>query len=171
MKIIEECNYLMGLILGGLLLASMHSCGNGSQQSYEEDSVMQEENHSGLDTVHITLESNDKMQFDKEEIVVYAGQAVVLKLVHTGTMPIASMGHNFVLLSNSISIADYAKRALREKEYIIDDPELTLAFTKMLGGGESTEIVFSAPDVGTYNFICSFPGHYSIMKGKFIVKY
>ncbi|MCA9748564.1 MAG: azurin, partial [Romboutsia sp.] len=23
---------------------------------------------------------------------------------------------------------------------------------------------------GTYDFMCSFPGHYSVMKGKFIVE-
>ena len=33
----------------------------------------------------------------------------------------------------------------------------------MLGGGES------APEPGTYIFICSFPGHYQLMMGEFIV--
>ncbi|HBX64839.1 MAG TPA: azurin, partial [Balneolaceae bacterium] len=26
------------------------------------------------------------------------------------------------------------------------------------------------PEAGTYDFICSFPGHYALMKGKFIVE-
>lgn len=58
----------------------------------------------------------------------------------------------------------------KDNDYIPEDASLTLAHTNMVGGGESTEIVFSAPEVGSYDFLCSFPGHYSIMKGKFIVK-
>ena len=44
-----------------------------------------------------------------------------------------------------------------------------LAYTKMLGGGESDTITFDAPEPGTYIFICSFPGHYQLMMGEFIV--
>ena len=40
----------------------------------------------------------------------------------------------------------------------------------MIGGGQSDTIEFDAPEPGTYDFICSFPGHYSVMKGKFIVE-
>ena len=50
------------------------------------------------DTIKITLNGNDKMQYDLSEIDVYEGQTIVLTLNHTGTMPAAAMGHNFVLL-------------------------------------------------------------------------
>jgi azurin len=40
----------------------------------------------------------------------------------------------------------------------------------MLGGGETTTIAFTAPAAGTYDYICSFPGHYGMMKGKLIVE-
>ena len=39
----------------------------------------------------------------------------------------------------------------------------------MIGGGESDTITFDAPEPGTYIFICSFPGHYQLMMGEFIV--
>ena len=45
-----------------------------------------------------------------------------------------------------------------------------IAYTDLIGGGESSTITFDAPDKGIYDFICSFPGHWSIMKGKLIVK-
>lgn len=125
-----------------------------------------------LDTLRITLRSNDMMQFDKKELITFDGQIIVLTLEHTGSMPKATMGHNFVLLDQSISVSAYANRAMKAKEndYIPEDPKLTIAHTKMIGGGESTEIIFKTPDVGEYDFMCSFPGHYSIMKGKFFVK-
>jgi len=40
----------------------------------------------------------------------------------------------------------------------------------MLGGGETTTIEFTAPGAGIYDYICSFPAHYGLMKGKLIVE-
>lgn len=151
------------------------SCNSKLDKSQDFDKTEIEEvseNLSKQDTIHILLQSNDKMQFDKTEIVVYKGQTVVLTLKHIGSMPKTAMGHNFVLLNNSVSISDYAKLALKSKnnEYIPEDPELTIVHTGMIGGVETAEITFKAPESGIYDFICSFPGHYSNMKGKFIVK-
>ena len=39
----------------------------------------------------------------------------------------------------------------------------------MLGGGETDTITFDAPDPGTHVFMCTFPGHYQLMMGEFIV--
>lgn len=124
------------------------------------------------DTIKITLNSTDKMQYDLSEIDVYEGQTVVLTLNHTGTMPMASMGHNFVLLKKGTDLEKFeAEAAKAQKEgYIPTDTSEIIAHTKLLGGGESDTITFQAPEKGTYDFMCSFPGHYSVMKGKFNVK-
>ena len=45
-----------------------------------------------------------------------------------------------------------------------------VAHTKLLGGGESDEITFTAPAAGEYPFICTFPGHFAIMQGVMTVK-
>ena len=57
----------------------------------------------------------------------------------------------------------------KENEYISDRDQV-IAHTKLIGGGESDTITFDAPEKGTYEFICSFPGHYMSMKGKLIIK-
>lgn len=137
----------------------MVSCSNDSQGNYARGSSLLETNQVGLDTAQIPLESIGKMQFDQYEVVVYRGQTVVLRQGHVRAMPFASMGHNFVLLSNSIPVADFAKRAMSEKDYNTDDPKQAICFSRVLGGEESTEIVLNAPEVSTYNFTCSFPGH------------
>ena len=54
-------------------------------------------------------------------------------------------------------------------EYIPEGDEI-IAYTKLLGGGDSDTITFEAPKKGIYTFICTFPGHWQLMKGKFIVK-
>lgn len=147
------------------------SCTN--KQSKDETTILtSNEGQSKLDTISIVLNSNDRMQFDKQEIVVFEGQTVILTLQHTGTMSITAMGHNFVLLDKGVSISEFAKEALKAKDnqYIPIEGKNVIAYTKMIGGGESTSVTFNAPEKGTYDFLCSFPGHYSIMKGKFNVK-
>ena len=118
----------------------------------------------------IILNSNDQMKFDKTEIKVKAGEKIKLVLNHTGKLPKNAMGHNFVLLTKGTDVQKFATAAMNEKatEYI--PSKGVLAHTKLIGGGESTTIEFTAPAKGTYDFICSFPGHYAMMKGKFIVE-
>ena len=127
---------------------------------------------SKQDTVTIILNSNDQMRFDKTDITVFEGQTVILTLNHTGSMPIKAMGHNFVLITNDITISDFAKDAMKAQEnaYIPTDRQHVIAHTALLGGGGIDTIIFEAPKKGVYDFLCSFPGHYSIMKGKFNVK-
>src|SRR5690554_1524789 len=156
------------------VLTSFVSC-KESPKAESVKSVMTSdelEKLSKQDTIIITLNSNDKMQFDQAEITVFEGQTVVLTLNHTGTMPITAMGHNFVLLTKGTSISEFAKLVVSKKdnEYIPTDQKNIIAYTGLIGGGESTTVTFKAPEKGTYDFLCSFPGHHSIMKGKFNVK-
>lgn len=121
----------------------------------------------------VALASNDAMQFDKKEIKVPAGKKVQLTLTHTGKMAKEVMGHNFVLLKAGVDMAAFATAAMTAKatDFI---PEAkkgdVVASTKVIGGGESVTITFDAPAAGTYQFLCTFPGHYAVMNGKFIVE-
>lgn len=121
--------------------------------------------------IHIEISSTDQMQYDKTELKVKAGQKVTLTLKHIGKMTKEIMGHNWVLLKQGTDIAEFATKAMNEKarDYIPSTNEV-IAYTKMIGGGEKVSITFDAPKKGTYDFICSFPGHYAMMKGKFIVE-
>lgn len=162
------------ILMLAISLVFFISCTNNQKTEVKEQdsSLVKIEDLSKQDTIRITLNSNDKMQFDKSEINVFEGQTVILTLVHTGTMPVTAMGHNFVLLTKGTSISAFAKKALQAKDndYIPTDESNVIAYTDLIGGGESSTITFKAPEKGTYDFFCSFPGHYSIMKGKFNVK-
>ncbi len=118
----------------------------------------------------IILNSSDLMKFDQNELRVFEGQEITLTLNHTGKMSKEIMGHNFVLLKKKTDLDDFAQRAMlaRENEYIPLGDE-TIAYTKMIGGGESDTITFTAPKKGSYTYICTFPGHYGLMKGVLIV--
>lgn len=118
----------------------------------------------------IVINSNDQMQFDLSEIKVKAGEKIKLTLNHTGKLPKTAMGHNFVLLEKGTNVATFAQAAMNAKANNYIPSKGALAHTALIGGGESSSIEFTAPAKGTYDFICSFPGHYAIMKGKFIVE-
>ena len=121
--------------------------------------------------VTIELGGNDMMQFDKTELRVPAGSTVNLTLNHTGKLPKAAMGHNFVLLKAGTDVAAFAMKAVAAvaTEYI-PEGDAVIAHTALIGGGESTSVSFTAPEAGTYDYICSFPGHFAIMRGKLIVE-
>jgi len=121
--------------------------------------------------IHLTLNSDDKMKFDQKELIVGAGQKVTLTLNHTGKMSKETMGHNFVLLDQGVSPSKFAQRATKAKDNdYVPESDKVLAHTDLIGGGESTEITFTASEKGTYDFLCTFPGHFASMKGKLIVK-
>lgn len=124
------------------------------------------------DKVEVTIEGNDRMQFNLDEIKVEAGQTVVLTLKHVGKLPKAAMGHNWVLLTQGTDIQEFGAAASKAagNDYIPEDTDNVIVNTELIGGGQETTIEFTAPEAGTYDFICSFPGHYALMKGKFIVE-
>ena len=121
----------------------------------------------------ITIEGNDQMKFNKNEIRVKAGQKVKLTLKHVGKMDKKVMGHNWALLTQDADMAAVGQAAAEaaDNDYIPSDmTDKFIVHTKMLGGGETETIEFDAPAPGTYTFMCTFPGHYALMNGKFIVE-
>ena len=120
----------------------------------------------------VALTGNDMMQYNAKEITVAAGRTVKLTLTHTGAMPASAMGHNFVLLKPGTDAMAFAAAgaAAQATDYISPDhADKVIAQTKLVGGGESDTIEFAAPAPGTYEFICTFPGHSAIMRGTFTV--
>ncbi len=122
--------------------------------------------------VEVQLTGDDQMKFNLKEIKVKEGQKVRLVLKHVGQLPESAMGHNFVLLKQGTDLANFAAQAMeaRDNDYIPSGTDKVIVHTEMIGGGEETSIEFDAPAKGTYDFICSFPGHYIQMQGKFIVE-
>ncbi|MDK1286478.1 azurin [Pseudoalteromonas umbrosa] len=121
----------------------------------------------------LTIESNDMMQFSKKSLSVPEKcKEVKLTLIHTGKLPATVMGHNWVLTEkkNVKAVASDGMRAGVKSSYVKPNDPRVFAFTSVIGGGESTSITFSTNGMNKnteYNFFCSFPGHFAIMKGTF----
>ena len=165
----------------GLLAVTLASCGGSEAPKTEtapaesmiETEAPAETPAEEVDENAVVLEiaGDDAMKFDKKELRVKEGQEVTVVLTHTGKMAKAAMGHNFVVLAAGTDMAEYATEAMQspDTDYVIEGDQV-IAHTSTIGGGETTKVTFTAPAAGTYKFLCTFPGHYAMMNGDFIVE-
>ena len=123
----------------------------------------------------VVIEGNDQIQFVQKELRVGAScTEVTLTLKHIGQLAANIMGHNWVLTKT----ADYqavaqAGQAAGAPNYLPAGDERVIAATKIIGGGEETSITFDLAGLepgGDYTYFCSFPGHFVLMNGKFIIE-
>lgn len=149
------------------------SCSNSNSSSNEEKETTESSQVSVSEDgiIRLVINGNDQMSYDKEVLYAKAGVTVELTLNHVGELPKEAMGHNIVILKPGTDIVTFAGKAVSaaSNDFIPEGDEI-IAYTKMLGGGESDTITFTAPESGEYEFVCSFPGHFGLMKGKFIVQ-
>ena len=123
--------------------------------------------------VTVQIDGLDSMKYSYTRIDVKAGRTVKLTLTHAGQMAKNVMGHNLVILKKDVDVKAFATSAIAAKanDFIPEGAEdKVIAMTKLIGGGESDTVEFAAPEAGTYNFICTFPGHYMMMKGILVVE-
>ncbi|MBX3252504.1 MAG: azurin [Chitinophagaceae bacterium] len=157
-------------------VVSLTACGGGDDSKKADQPAAEEpkaETPAAADAVALEITGNDVMQFDKKELRAKAGQKVTLTLKHSGKLAKEAMGHNVVILKPDVDVAAFAMKAVDAKDndyFPASEAANVIAHTKLIGGGESDTIEFTAPAAGTYPFICSFPGHYGFMKGEFIVE-
>lgn len=121
----------------------------------------------------IEITANDQMKFSVANIDAKAGEDLKVVLTNAGTLPKEAMGHNWVLLKAGVDVNTFATTAMTAKDTDYVPASLkdqVLASIKVLGPKQTGEVSFKAPAAGTYTFICSFPGHYMIMKGTLTVK-
>lgn len=125
--------------------------------------------------VALEITGDDTMRFNIGTLEAKAGEEVELTFKNLGKLPKAAMGHNVVVLQKGTDVPAFANAAVMAagNDYIPTGEvpaSQIVAHTKLLGPGESDTITFKFDEPGTYPFICSFPGHWALMKGTFEVK-
>ena len=107
----------------------------------------------------------EKMRYDVKEFTVKAGKKVKLTFTNPDYMP-----HNLMITlpksAEEVALAALAMGAEGfTKGFHPDSPKILWA-TKMLDNGQDGVLEFKAPDKpGDYEFVCTFPGHYMLMRG------
>lgn len=112
----------------------------------------------------VVVESDgDQMMYKQKEITVKANTKTRIKMVNNATTP--AMVHNVVIVKKGMvdAVGQAAITVPRDEEHV-PAHEAVIAATKLAGPGETTTVVVDLPP-GEYEFVCTFPGHYAMMKG------
>ena len=114
------------------------------------------------DEKKVEIKATDQMKYDVTSIDAAAGQKITVVLTNAGTLPKTAMSHNFVLLKLGTDVTALAMAAMTHQTEGYMPPDMAdkvIVATKLLGPGESDTVSFTAPAAGTYDYICTFPGH------------
>ena len=123
-----------------------------------------------------TVESTDAMQFTTKALTVPAAcKQFTVTLKHAGKLPKTVMGHNFVLgkTADINGINTDGMKAGVAQNFVKPGDARVIASSKVIGGGESTTITIPVGKLKageSYTYICSVPGHASIMRGTLVLK-
>jgi len=125
----------------------------------------------GLQTVTIkTLP--ERLLYDVREFKVTAGAPVKLVFENPDVTP-----HNLLIVqpgaTDEVGLAgnEMAKLTDGMARHFIPDSTKILHKTKLLQQGETEILRFTAPTTpGSYPYLCTFPGHWLVMKGEMIVE-
>jgi putative heme-binding domain-containing protein len=120
----------------------------------------------------ITLAAGKNLSFDTRELTARRGEPLRLTLVNPDVVP-----HNWLLVrpGSLERVGTLANKLVAEpdaaaRQYVPRSDDI-LAYTDVVGPGESFAISFRAPSQpGRYPFLCAFPGHWMVMNGQMIVK-
>ena len=115
----------------------------------------------------ITIDTAKGLKFAQELITAKPGEGLELSFDNKDAIP-----HNLVLIKpGSFEKVGAASDALisdpnaAERHYVPDVPEI-IDFTPVINGGKAFIIHRRAPnEPGDYPYICTFPGHWRVMKG------
>ncbi len=132
----------------------------------ESFGVMAENNP---DLQRIKIKSvKEMMQYDVKEFVVKAGKPVELTFENPDAMQ-----HNLLIIKpksletiGKASDKMITQRDAAERNYVPNLPQYIIASTPLVNPNQSYTLTFTAPtEVGNYPFVCTFPGHWRLMKG------
>jgi azurin len=122
----------------------------------------------GPETVSLEISVNgDALAFDKSEFSAGAGSEVVLTFSNVSIIN----QHNWVIVQPGTKddVAARGTAAGPDNDWVQPDDPDVIANTKLLDAGATGEVTFAAPPAGTYQFVCTFPGHNFTMFGDFEV--
>lgn len=119
------------------------------------------------DTVVVKSVGAD-LRYDVTEIRAEAGSTLTIRYENRGEMP-----HNIVLVNERADINPVGVAALqaRDNDYIPQGEDLQqriIANTILAKPGETVFLTFTVPPPGTYPYICTYPGHFTMMQGDLI---
>ena len=124
-------------------------------------------------SVFVVKTVREQMRYDVPRLVVEAGKPFEVIVENVDMMP-----HNFVVVmpgtrqavSEAVQTQKPDQLDKKGRPYIPNGDKRVLEGTKMLEPGQKETLKMNAPTAeGEYEYVCTFPGHWSIMWGKLVV--
>ena len=117
----------------------------------------------------VTVESDgDQMAYKQTSFTMKADTPTRIRMVNNATTD--AMKHNIVIIKKGMEDAvGKASMGVPETDSYVPANEAVLAATRIAGPGETSTVVVSLP-AGEYAYICTFPGHYILMRGTITVE-
>ena len=129
---------------------------------------------SNLDVKTYTIKTvREQLRYDTARLVVEAGKPYELVFENPDAMP-----HNLVIVmpgtmqavATAVQTQAPDKLDAKGRAYLLAGDPRILEATKLVEAGKSETLRLTAPTTeGTYPYVCTFPGHWAIMKGELIV--
>ena len=186
--------FIAGLALAfmvGLALLGLFTAMNGDQRSYAADRAVPYEEHGETQKAEETTTPatggrsetetpvaagpvaiavgavGETLAFDSANITAASGAEVTI----TFTNPSANNQHNLVIVEAGTkdAVAADGTTAGPTNDWVPPGDSRVIANTSLLDPGTTGEVTFTAPAPGTYQFVCTFPGHNFTMFGDFVV--
>lgn len=114
---------------------------------------------------------NQVMEYEQKVLHAKAGEVIEIVLNNVDQMP-----HNLVVIKPGMlktfgsMVDEYVKKPEAEKNDYVPSSRIVLGQIKMLNPGENGSVTIKVPDIpGKYPYVCTFPGHWSLMQGMLIV--
>ena len=176
--------FLVGLALLGLFTAV-----NGDQRSYALDRAIPYVEHAESEKAEETTTPatggttetavpsgplaltigavGDSLAFDIDNISADSGAEVTITFNNPSTVNT----HNLVIVEAGTkdAVATDGTAAGPTNNWVPPGDSRVIANTVLIGPGDSGELTFTAPAPGSYQFVCTFPGHNFTMFGDFVV--
>lgn len=154
---------ILGLLLAGSVLAA--GCGGGSKAPEAQHAQARQYEF----TINATGNTMSDMAYDTKALTVTAGAAVTINLVNQGTD--GAMLHNLVIVKQGAE-KEVAMEGinLRDQHYFNPQNPSVIAGSAIAQPGATVRLTFTAPEEGTYTYLCTYPGHWMKMQGTLTVE-
>ena len=180
--------FIAGLVLAflvGIALIGLFVGFGGGQRSYAELNAVPYVEHEEAEEHEAVVENTETqpvatgpvaitigavgetLAFNATSISADSGSEVTI----TFENPSANNQHNLVIVKDGTkdAVAADGTTAGPANNWVPPGDDRVIANTELLNPGASGEVTFTAPAPGTYQFVCTFPGHNFTMFGDFIV--
>lgn len=166
-----ETTLLKKIILLIVISIGLIACNrNKSDKQEKETSPAKEE--IPLQTQEFTIKvignTMESIHYSVKELRMAPGAKIKIILINESKD--STMKHNIVIVDiGTIQVNAAAAMLAGPKNNYIPNTPTVIAASTLCNPGQTIIFEFTAPKAGTYEYFCSYPGHWQKMNGKLIV--